>query len=250
MASKGLGPLHRRTGSALACGCDRSGRVVLRLARAAAVSTGLRVRGARGVTSHLQRGRERVPRQRDATRDARRERLAGRVGRQDPGRRIIAFSCSRRHHSGRRREMIVDHGTVFLEEPGNRWSAARSPHRLSRWPEAREGKREQDDHQSAVIGQAQSCSLFGDCARSVPFKQANTYFLLTLLSLLTLLTLLTIPCLLYLPYLLYLLYLLYLPYLLDLLYLLYFTYFAYFTYFTQLTYLIYFTYFTCYTYFT
>ena len=46
---------------------------------------------------------------------------------------------------GRRRELI-DHGTVFLEEPGNRWSAARSPHRLSRWPEAREGKREEDDH--------------------------------------------------------------------------------------------------------
>ena len=147
VASKGLGPLPRRRGSAPACGCDRSGRVVLRLARAAAVSTGLRVRGARGVTSHLQRGRERVPRQRDATRDARRKRLAGRVGRQDPGRRIIAFGCSRRHHSRRRRsELIVDHGTVFLEEPGNRWSAARSPHRLSRWPEAREGKSEQDDH--------------------------------------------------------------------------------------------------------
>ena len=44
MASKGLGPLPRRGGSALAHGCDRGGRVVLPLARAAAVSTGLRVR--------------------------------------------------------------------------------------------------------------------------------------------------------------------------------------------------------------
>ena len=45
VASKGLGPLPRRRGSALAQGCDRSGRVVLPLARAAAVSTGLRVLG-------------------------------------------------------------------------------------------------------------------------------------------------------------------------------------------------------------
>ena len=43
VASKGLGPLPRRRGSALAHGCDRGGRVVLPLARAAAVSTGLRV---------------------------------------------------------------------------------------------------------------------------------------------------------------------------------------------------------------
>ena len=45
-ASKGLGPLPRRRGSALAHGCDRGGRVVLPLARAAAVSTGLRVPAA------------------------------------------------------------------------------------------------------------------------------------------------------------------------------------------------------------
>ena len=44
MASKGLGPLPRRRGSALAHGCGRGGRVVLPLARAAAVSTGLMVR--------------------------------------------------------------------------------------------------------------------------------------------------------------------------------------------------------------
>ena len=44
VASKGLGPLPRRKGGALAHGCGRSGRVVLPLARAAAVSTGLRVR--------------------------------------------------------------------------------------------------------------------------------------------------------------------------------------------------------------
>ena len=44
MASTGLGPLRRRRASALAYGCGRSGRVVLPLARAAAVSTGLRVR--------------------------------------------------------------------------------------------------------------------------------------------------------------------------------------------------------------
>ena len=44
VASKGLGPLPRRRGSALAHGCGRGGRVVLPLARAAAVSTGLRVR--------------------------------------------------------------------------------------------------------------------------------------------------------------------------------------------------------------
>ena len=43
MASKGLAALPWRRGSALARGCERSGRVVLPLARAAAVSTGLRV---------------------------------------------------------------------------------------------------------------------------------------------------------------------------------------------------------------
>ena len=43
VASKGLGPLPRRRGSALAHGCGRSGRAVLPLVRAAAVSTGLRV---------------------------------------------------------------------------------------------------------------------------------------------------------------------------------------------------------------
>jgi len=40
LASKGLGPLPRRRGSALARGCGRGGRVVLPLAWAAAVSTG------------------------------------------------------------------------------------------------------------------------------------------------------------------------------------------------------------------
>ena len=44
VASKRLGPLPRRRGSALAHGCGRGGRVVLPLARAAAVSTGLRGR--------------------------------------------------------------------------------------------------------------------------------------------------------------------------------------------------------------
>ena len=43
VASKGLGPLPRRRGSALAHGCAGGGRVVLPLARAAAVSTGVRV---------------------------------------------------------------------------------------------------------------------------------------------------------------------------------------------------------------
>ena len=41
VASKGLPPLRRRRGSALAYGCGMGGRVVLPLARAAAVSTGL-----------------------------------------------------------------------------------------------------------------------------------------------------------------------------------------------------------------
>ena len=49
VASKGLGPLPRRRGGALARGCGGSGRVVLPLARAAAVSTGLRVRQRHGV---------------------------------------------------------------------------------------------------------------------------------------------------------------------------------------------------------
>ena len=43
VASKGLGPLPRRKGSALARGCGRGGRGALPLARAAAVSTGLKV---------------------------------------------------------------------------------------------------------------------------------------------------------------------------------------------------------------
>ena len=43
VASKGLGPLPRRRESALALGCGAGGRVALPLARAAAVSTGLRV---------------------------------------------------------------------------------------------------------------------------------------------------------------------------------------------------------------
>ena len=44
VASKRLGPLPRRRGSALARGCGRGGRVALPLWRAADVSTGLRVR--------------------------------------------------------------------------------------------------------------------------------------------------------------------------------------------------------------
>ena len=40
VTSKGLAALPRRRGSTLAQGCDRGGRVVLPLARAAAVSTG------------------------------------------------------------------------------------------------------------------------------------------------------------------------------------------------------------------
>ena len=43
MASKGLGPLPTMRGSAVDHDCGRDGRVVLPLARAAAVSTGLRV---------------------------------------------------------------------------------------------------------------------------------------------------------------------------------------------------------------
>ena len=49
MASKGVGPLPRMRGSALAHGCDRDGRAVLPLPRAAAVSAGLRVRQPVGV---------------------------------------------------------------------------------------------------------------------------------------------------------------------------------------------------------
>ena len=44
VASNGLGPLPRRSGGALARGCGGRGRVVLPLARAAAVSTGWSVR--------------------------------------------------------------------------------------------------------------------------------------------------------------------------------------------------------------
>ena len=44
VASKGLGPLPRRRGSALAHGCGRGSRVGLPLARAAVISTRLRVR--------------------------------------------------------------------------------------------------------------------------------------------------------------------------------------------------------------
>ena len=62
MASKELGPLPRMKWAALAHGCGRGGRVVLPLARAAAVSTGLRVlveagRGRRRRRPHL-RARE------------------------------------------------------------------------------------------------------------------------------------------------------------------------------------------------
>ena len=48
VASKGLGPLPWRRGSGLAHGGDRGGRGALPLARAAAVSTGLRVPLGRG----------------------------------------------------------------------------------------------------------------------------------------------------------------------------------------------------------
>ena len=58
MASKGLGPLPRRKGSALAHGCGRCGRVVLPLARAAAVSTGLRVLEGDEVHAVAERGDE------------------------------------------------------------------------------------------------------------------------------------------------------------------------------------------------
>ena len=44
MASKGLGPLPRTRGSALALSCGRGGRGTLPLPRAAAVSTGRSVR--------------------------------------------------------------------------------------------------------------------------------------------------------------------------------------------------------------
>ena len=50
MALKGLGPLPRTRGSALALGCGRGGRGALPLPKAAAVSTRLRVR------RHLVRG--------------------------------------------------------------------------------------------------------------------------------------------------------------------------------------------------
>ena len=49
MASKRLGPLPRRRGSALAHGCGRSGRGALPLPRAAVISTRLRVHAALGV---------------------------------------------------------------------------------------------------------------------------------------------------------------------------------------------------------
>ena len=49
MASKGLRPLARTRGNALAHGCGRDGRAVLPLPTAAAVSTGLRVQLDQGV---------------------------------------------------------------------------------------------------------------------------------------------------------------------------------------------------------
>ena len=60
MASKGLTALPRRRGSAPAHGCGRGGRVVLPLARAAVISTGLRVllgRAARQLEPLRRRGR-------------------------------------------------------------------------------------------------------------------------------------------------------------------------------------------------
>ena len=62
MALNWLGPLTRRRGSALAHGCDRSGRVVLPPARAAAVSTGLRLQAEahRAVRLRMVTGRPRL----------------------------------------------------------------------------------------------------------------------------------------------------------------------------------------------
>jgi len=67
VASKGLGTPPRRRGSALALGCGRGGRAVLPLVRAAAVSTGLRVRVAHEDV------RARAERQRDVSRAAHRD---------------------------------------------------------------------------------------------------------------------------------------------------------------------------------
>ena len=50
---KGLGPLPRWRGSALALGCDREGSGALPLPRAAAVSTGLKERKRAGRGPHL-----------------------------------------------------------------------------------------------------------------------------------------------------------------------------------------------------
>ena len=69
VALNGLAALAKRRGSALALGCGRGGRVVLRSPRAAAVSTRLRVQrvcephmrvDARGALRHLVRVRVRV----------------------------------------------------------------------------------------------------------------------------------------------------------------------------------------------
>ena len=51
VAKKGLGPLPGKRGSTLGHGSDKGGRVVLPLARAAAVSSRLRVPGPAGVVS-------------------------------------------------------------------------------------------------------------------------------------------------------------------------------------------------------
>jgi len=52
VASKGLAALPRTRGSTLAHGCGREGSGALPLARAAAVSTGLRVRVERALGAH------------------------------------------------------------------------------------------------------------------------------------------------------------------------------------------------------
>ena len=52
MASKGLGPLPSTRGSALTHGCGRDGRVVLPVAGAAAVSTGVTLRPAQVAHDH------------------------------------------------------------------------------------------------------------------------------------------------------------------------------------------------------
>ena len=83
VASKGLGPLPRRRGSALAHGCGMGGRVVLPLPRAVALSTRLRAPvGLARVLQHVAR-RVHVIR-RDARDRARAHLRTGRISRRGP----------------------------------------------------------------------------------------------------------------------------------------------------------------------